>query len=216
MQNASILSAQSNSLRGTDVLLPDHALLRSSRYDSTERMRYSYVEPDGETYDVSEIVETEWGAGSATHEHPDGTGVVGDHMIGDSGAMDGSGNGRDDDLLAAVVGGRTQQGQGLGANLDRVLNRIRNGKVSLGRDKEIVSLEALVILMRLMVLWHRSNSNSKREVFSLRMKMKMMVSMTRLSLKTIRRKTGRAGRAEFLSLQYRSTQLRIALQDLPR
>jgi len=143
MQNASILSAQSNSLRGTDVLLPDHALLRSSRYDSTERMRYSYVEPDGETYDVSEIVETEWGAGSATHEHPDGTGVVGDHMIGDSGAMDGSGNGRDDDLLAAVVGGRTQQGQGLGANLDRVLNRIRNGKVSLGRDKEIVSLAAL-------------------------------------------------------------------------
>ena len=143
MQNASILSAQSNSLRGTDVLLPDHALLRSSRYDSTERMRYSYVEPDGETYDVSEIVETEWGAGSATHEHPDGTSVVGDHIIGDSGAMDGSGNGGDDDLLAAVLGGRTQQGQGLGANLDRVLNRIRNGKVSLGRDKEIVSLAAL-------------------------------------------------------------------------
>lgn len=143
MQNASILSAQSNSLRGTDVLLPDHALLRSSRYDSTERMRYSYVEPDGETYDVSEIVETEWGAGSATHEHPDGTSVVGDHIIGDNGAMDGSGNGGDDDLLAAVLGGRTQQGQGLGANLDRVLNRIRNGKVSLGRDKEVVSLAAL-------------------------------------------------------------------------
>lgn len=141
MQNASILSAQSNSLRGTDVLLPDHALLRSSRYDSTERMRYSYVEPDGETYDVSEIVETEWGAGSATHEHPGGTSVAGDRSIGDNRAMDGSGNGGDDDLLAAVVGGRTQQG--LGANLDRVLNRIRNGKVSLGRDKEVVSLAAL-------------------------------------------------------------------------
>lgn len=141
MQNASILSAQSNSLRGTDVLLPDHALLRSSRYDSTERMRYSYVEPDGETYDISEIVETEWGAGSAIHEHPGGTSVAGDRSISDNGAMNGSGNGGDDDLLATVIGARTQQG--LGANLDRVLNRIRNGKVSLGRDKEVVSLAAL-------------------------------------------------------------------------
>lgn len=141
MQNASILSAQSNSLRGTDVLLPDHALLRSSRYDSTERMRYSYVEPDGETYDISEIVETEWGASSVTREHPGGTSVAGDRSTGDNRAMDGSGNGGDDDLLATVVGGRTQQG--LGANLDRVLNRIKNGKVSLGRDKEVVSMAAL-------------------------------------------------------------------------
>ncbi|KXN88348.1 Tip elongation aberrant protein Tea4 [Leucoagaricus sp. SymC.cos] len=118
-----ILSAQSNSLRGTDILLPDNALLRSSRYDSTERMRYSYVEPDGETYDISEIVEAEWGDNL-------------DKM--------GAGQGRDD-LLASVVaraggpGGRNQQG--LGANLDRVLNKIRNGKV--GRDKEVVGLAAL-------------------------------------------------------------------------
>ena len=143
MQNASILSAQSNSLRGTDVLLPDHALLRSSRYDSTERMRYSYVEPDGETYDVSEIVETEWGAGSVIREHSYGVGVgIGNKSsTGENRGMGGLGNGGDDDLLATIVGGRTQQG--LGANLDRVLNRIRNGKVSLGRDKEVVSLAAL-------------------------------------------------------------------------
>lgn len=34
-------------------------MLRSSRYDSNDRMRYSYVEPDGETYDISDIVEEE-------------------------------------------------------------------------------------------------------------------------------------------------------------
>lgn len=54
-----ILSAQSNSVRGMDVLLPGNAMLRSSRYDVNDRMRYSYVEPDGETYDISDIVEEE-------------------------------------------------------------------------------------------------------------------------------------------------------------
>lgn len=55
-----IISAQSNSVRGMDVLLPGNAMLRSSRFDTNERMRYSYVEPDGETYDISDIVEEEW------------------------------------------------------------------------------------------------------------------------------------------------------------
>ncbi|TFK24214.1 hypothetical protein FA15DRAFT_619644 [Coprinopsis marcescibilis] len=55
-----LLSAQSNSVRGMDVLLPGNAVLRSSRYDANDRMRYSYVEPDGETYDISDIVEEEW------------------------------------------------------------------------------------------------------------------------------------------------------------
>jgi len=55
-----IVSAQSNSVRGVDVLLPGNAMLRSSRYDADERMRYSYVEPDGETYDISDIIEEEW------------------------------------------------------------------------------------------------------------------------------------------------------------
>ena len=55
-----IISAQSNSVRGMDVLLPGNAMLRSSRYDPHEKIRYSYVEPDGETYDISDIVEEEW------------------------------------------------------------------------------------------------------------------------------------------------------------
>ncbi|KAF8629760.1 hypothetical protein AX15_003283 [Amanita polypyramis BW_CC] len=55
-----ILSAQTNSLRGMDVLLPNNAVLRSSRFDSSDRMRYSYVEPDGEIYDISDLVAEEW------------------------------------------------------------------------------------------------------------------------------------------------------------
>ena len=55
-----IVSAQTNSVRGMDVLLPGNAILRSSRYDAGDKMRYSYVEPDGETYDISDVVEQEW------------------------------------------------------------------------------------------------------------------------------------------------------------
>lgn len=55
-----LISAQSNSVRGMDVLLPGNAMLRSSRFDTDEKMRYSYVEPDGETYDISDIIEEEW------------------------------------------------------------------------------------------------------------------------------------------------------------
>jgi len=55
-----ILSAQTNSLRGVDVLLPGNAMIRSSRYEVDDRMRYSYVPPDGEAYDISDIIEQEW------------------------------------------------------------------------------------------------------------------------------------------------------------
>ncbi|KAK6981226.1 heat shock protein [Favolaschia claudopus] len=55
-----ILSASTNSVRGMDVLLPGNAMIRSARYNADEKMRYSYVQPDGESYDISDIVEEEW------------------------------------------------------------------------------------------------------------------------------------------------------------
>ncbi|KAJ6475248.1 hypothetical protein C8R47DRAFT_1323907 [Mycena vitilis] len=55
-----ILSASTNSVRGMDVLLPGNAMIRSARYNTEDRMRYSYVQPDGESYDISDIVEEEW------------------------------------------------------------------------------------------------------------------------------------------------------------
>lgn len=54
-----ILSTQSNASHGVDVLLPGNAMIRSSRYEIDERTRYSYIDADGETYDVSDIIEEE-------------------------------------------------------------------------------------------------------------------------------------------------------------
>jgi len=54
-----ILSTQSNASHGVDVLLAGNAMIRSARYEVDERTRYSYIDPDGETYDVSDIIEEE-------------------------------------------------------------------------------------------------------------------------------------------------------------
>ncbi|KAH8106333.1 hypothetical protein BXZ70DRAFT_433344 [Cristinia sonorae] len=103
-----ILSAQTNSARGLDVLLPDNAMIRSSRYEIDDRMRYSYVEPDGETYDISDIVESEWRGEAGPHRERDTT---------------------RDDLLHGVL---SRGKDGLGARLDRVLSKVRHEK-SAGR-----------------------------------------------------------------------------------
>ncbi|PIL36574.1 hypothetical protein GSI_00263 [Ganoderma sinense ZZ0214-1] len=102
-----ILSAQANSVRGLDVLLPSNAMIRSSRYEVDDRMRYSYVEPDGETYDISDIVEKEWR-----------------NEVGPSGAKSTSSG---DDLLHGVL---AHGKDGLGAKLDRVLSKIKHEKES--------------------------------------------------------------------------------------
>ena len=94
-----ILSAQANSQRGVDVLLPNNAMLRSSRYDTDQRTRYSYVE-GGETYDISDIMEEEW----------------------DSSASAGQG-----DLLKGVLD-RGRARDGVDEKLHRVLSKIRDGR----------------------------------------------------------------------------------------
>ncbi|THH15518.1 hypothetical protein EW146_g4969 [Bondarzewia mesenterica] len=98
-----ILSAQTNSVRGVDVLLPGNAMIRSSRYEVDDRMRYSYVQPDGETYDISDIVEEEW-QGEATQRR--------------EAASDG-------DLLEGVL---SRHKDGLGEKLDRVLSKIKDSR----------------------------------------------------------------------------------------
>ncbi|PCH41669.1 hypothetical protein WOLCODRAFT_137536 [Wolfiporia cocos MD-104 SS10] len=100
-----ILSAQANSARGLDVVLPGNAIIRSSRYEVGDRMRYSYVEPDGETtYDISDIVEEEWRneVGARTNTNAD-------------------------DLLHGVL---ARGKDGLGAKLERVLSKIKHEKGS--------------------------------------------------------------------------------------
>lgn len=93
-----IVSAQTNSVRGMDVLLPGNVMLRSSRYDAGDRMRYSYVEPDGETYDISDVVEQEWRDMNTPNKH---------------------------DLLEGVF---IRNRDGISDKLDRFLLKIRKGK----------------------------------------------------------------------------------------
>lgn len=104
-----ILSAQTNSARGLDVLLPGNAMIRSSRYEVDDRMRYSYVEPDGETFDISDIVESEWRGEAGLHRERS--------------------EGGKDDLLHGVL---SRGKDGLGARLDRVLSKVRHER-SAGR-----------------------------------------------------------------------------------
>jgi len=97
-QQRTILSTQTNSSRGVDVLLPGNAVIRSSRYDSDDKMRYSYVEPDGETFDISPIVEEELRS-ERNRE-------------------------RSDDLLQSVLRGKDASSE----KFDRVLTRVKDGK----------------------------------------------------------------------------------------
>ncbi|KIK96986.1 hypothetical protein PAXRUDRAFT_137204 [Paxillus rubicundulus Ve08.2h10] len=92
-----ILSAQTNSVRGVDVLLPGNAMIRSSRYDSGDKVRYSYVR-DGECIDVSDIIEQE------LHET--------------SGAPK-------NDLLEDIFG-KNKYKDGMNEKLDRVLSKIKD------------------------------------------------------------------------------------------
>ncbi|CDO70308.1 hypothetical protein BN946_scf184370.g9 [Trametes cinnabarina] len=100
-----ILSAHTNSQRGLDVLLPGNAMIRSSRYEVDDRVRYSYVEADGETYDISHIVEEEW------------RGEVGPQGV--------RSNPSGDDLLHGVL---AHGKDGLGPKLERVLSKIKHEK----------------------------------------------------------------------------------------
>lgn len=110
-----ILSAQTNSVRGMDVLLPGNAMLRSSRYEIDDKMRYSYVLPDGETYDISDIVEEELRDG-----------------------------GNKNDLLESVLGGRNKDriGEKLDRVLSKIKNGRQAGivgAVSQSRSQTTVS-----------------------------------------------------------------------------
>ncbi|KAH8110000.1 hypothetical protein DFH11DRAFT_1547893 [Phellopilus nigrolimitatus] len=105
-----MLSTQANAQRGVDVMLPDKGMLRSQRYDTDNRMRYSYVQPDGETYDISDIVEEEFKVSDSTRS-----------------MTTSSSSGSTNDLLSGVLNGAQPN-----ALINRVLSKINgmNGPVS--------------------------------------------------------------------------------------
>lgn len=59
-----LISAQTNKSEGIDVVLADKGTLRSSRLlepTGDAVVRYSFIDHDGETYDISELLKEEWG-----------------------------------------------------------------------------------------------------------------------------------------------------------
>ncbi|KAG8930413.1 hypothetical protein FRC02_004245 [Tulasnella sp. 418] len=59
-----LLTAQSNSEKGVDLVIPDKGTIRSTRSVVDETVRYSYIDPVGETYDISDLIEEElWDGG---------------------------------------------------------------------------------------------------------------------------------------------------------
>ncbi|KAF8127243.1 hypothetical protein EV363DRAFT_1223488 [Boletus edulis] len=99
-----ILSTQTNSVRGVDLLLPGNAIIRSSRYDGGDHIRYSYVQ-DGESYDVSDIIEQELRETNETSSPL-----------------------HKNDLLEGVFG-RNRDRDGVSEKLDRVLTKIKDGRL---------------------------------------------------------------------------------------
>jgi len=118
-EQGAILSAQVNSEQGVDIVLPDKATIRSARLaTNNESIRYSYIEPDGETYDITDIMDDEW---SPQRENSYGSG----------------------DLLEAAISksSNVRQDPSLGEKIDRVLNKIKgNPKLvsSGGRNVESI------------------------------------------------------------------------------
>ena len=124
-KQGAILSAQVNSEQGVDIVLPDKATLRSARL-ATESIRYSYIEPDGETYDITDIMDDNW---SPQREDSYGRG----------------------DLLEAAISksSNIRQDPSLGEKIDRVLNKIKgNPKLvsSGGRNVESIYLDQDLIV----------------------------------------------------------------------
>ncbi|EGG03930.1 uncharacterized protein MELLADRAFT_117192 [Melampsora larici-populina 98AG31] len=59
-RRAAFLSATPNSDQGVDITLNDHATIRSKRDSSGKSFRYSYIDPAGTEFDISELIESEW------------------------------------------------------------------------------------------------------------------------------------------------------------
>ncbi|EJD07492.1 uncharacterized protein FOMMEDRAFT_100753 [Fomitiporia mediterranea MF3/22] len=103
-----VLSTQVNSQRGVDVMLPDKAMLRSQRVDTDSKIRYSYMQPDGETYDISDIVEEEFRASNPSQS-----------------LSASSSEGSTNDLLSGAMKGSQPS-----VLINRVLDKIKNGPVT--------------------------------------------------------------------------------------
>lgn len=130
---AALLTAQANSERGVDILLPDRGRLRSVRSGGDDRIRYSYIQPDGETYDISDIIEEEWSDDSRgrTRDDPvdswdDDDDAAVKAVAGARLDVEGKPAAKGEDLLGEVL---AKPRDIIQKSIDRVLTKI-NGKLS--------------------------------------------------------------------------------------
>jgi len=112
-----LISAQSNTAQGVDVVLPDRGTLRSSRLMEAngEVVRYSYIDGDGETYDISELLEEEWGK----------DGSKGSPNVPQAPALLPPGGSQD--ILRGVVQRAAGQPDRLEEKIQRVINKVKTG-----------------------------------------------------------------------------------------
>lgn len=130
-KQSAILETRPNEEQGVDLLLPDKGVIRSARSGVDERMLYSYVQPDGETYDISDIIEEElWDVGQdrrsggsrAGRPSMDDEDEVSPISVARAGSRTGSNRG---DLLEGVL---VKPSDVVEQKIDQVLAKIKDGK----------------------------------------------------------------------------------------
>lgn len=73
-QRAAFLSATRNSEQGVDITLNDHTTIRSKRITGADSYRYSYIDPAGAEFDISEVMESEWSPVNSLSHSPAASG----------------------------------------------------------------------------------------------------------------------------------------------
>ncbi|KAK6908752.1 hypothetical protein I203_102755 [Kwoniella mangroviensis CBS 8507] len=162
-----LISAHTNQTQGVDIILPDQkGTFRSSRLienDGEEVVRYSYIDGDGETYDISELLEEEWGGDSQQQPQQQkskpalnrlGTdqsayitapstpeeGLEKDKVLQELPGTRQRTNSQSQDILKGVVQSTVEQGQeeNLQEKLIRVIDKVKSGSVKGSTSSEEV------------------------------------------------------------------------------
>jgi hypothetical protein len=125
-----IISA--NQSQGVDVVVPDRGTIRSSRLlqpTGGQVVRYSYIDGDGETYDISELLEEEWGK-DGRKGSPSVSQVIPMRRIGTQSSnyvTDPSTPDESPDILRGVLDRAADQPDGkLEEKLQRVINKVKS------------------------------------------------------------------------------------------
>ena len=146
-----LISAHANEARGLDVVVPDKGTFRSSRQleAGNEVVRYSYIDDGGETYDISDLLEEEWGRDGNRASpmpgpnSPPGPETTSRAQISTTEIRPSFGStvetGRGDVLQAAVQRSRGQPEDNLEEQLTRVIQKVKSNAQRTSYNSELSS-----------------------------------------------------------------------------